>query len=126
MLITAIATSATTLALSLHCTCRMFAVIDTIECSCLTVRTLRYLRASQKLILHLAHVILSILSKLHRYLFEDHVILSQCTCLVREEVLNTAELLRDGRVTSNGSFNFLVCLNCILIEKLGEVQIDSH
>ena len=104
----------------------MFAIIDSIECSCLTVRTLRYLRASQKLILHLTHVILSILSKLHRNLFEDHVILSQSTCLVREEVLNTAELLRDGRVTSNGAFNFLVCLNCILIEKLGEVQIDSH
>ena len=65
MLITAITTSATPLALGLQVTWRVFTVIDSVVCSSLTVRTLRYLRAGQQLVLHLAHVILSILSELH-------------------------------------------------------------
>ena len=91
-----------------------------------TIRTLRNLATCLELAFHLWDIILTILGELHRDLLEDHIVLRQCTCLVREEELQSAELFGNSRIPGNGTINILIRLNLELVIQFGEVQIDSH
>jgi hypothetical protein len=64
--------------------------------------------------------------KLHRNLFEYHVVLCQSSCLVRKQELYSSQLLRNGRVPGNTVWDFIIVLDAISVPDLSEVEVDSH
>ena len=126
MLVTTVTTTTSALSALAYHGARIFTIVLSVLLSELTVGTLRDLTTLIELIGHFRDVIFAILSKLHRDFLKNHVVLSQRAGLVRQQVLEAAKFFRDCRVASNGPSDVLVIFNLVLVEKFGEVEVDSH
>lgn len=61
------------------------------------------------------------MSILHRQLLEDHIVLSQCTGLIRQQVLDAAQLLRDSTIPGNCARHICIAVDAIAVEYFGQV-----
>ena len=55
----------------------------------------------------------------------DHIVLGQSASLVRDQELDSAELLRDVRVTGDDTWDLVVVVDAVTVPELGKVKIDS-
>lgn len=58
-------------------------------------------------------------------LFKNHVILGKGACLIAQDVLNSAELLRDLAVSGEGTLDFLIIVNFSGKNYFRKVKVDS-
>ena len=75
---------------------------------------------------HLLNGLLGKKSELHGNLFEYHVILRQCSCLISQQELNSAQLLRNGAVADDAIWDNTVVLYQIAVVNFGKVKVNPH
>lgn len=62
----------------------------------------------------------------NRKFFKNHVILSQCSCFIAENVLNSSKFFWNLTVSGQGSFHLLVIVNFPREYNFGKIEIDSQ
>ena len=90
------------------------------------VRILLVIEAGLEQLLHFLNAAFVVREELHRQPLEDHIILRECARLVREQVLNAAQLFWDVGVARERVRNVLVLVDLISVVQLSEVEVDSH
>lgn len=66
------------------------------------------------------------LCKLHRQLLEYHIVLCQRARLIRQQIRDAAQFLRDGRVTRDAALDVRIVGDAVRVVDLRHVQVHTQ